>query len=94
MQHFFLPSACFSPIRTDREKHLSDSGSPQIPLESEGTAVLPIPLESERKARFYSLCPAGAEEKNTRIGKEGRPLRFFWNLRGPGKKKVSIDRII
>ena len=24
--------------------------------------------ESERKARFYSLCPAGAEEKNTRIG--------------------------
>ena len=43
----------------------SYSGSPQISLESEGTAVLPISSESERKARFYSLCPAGAEEKNT-----------------------------
>ena len=52
-----------------------DSGSPQIPKESEGTAVLPIPKESERKARFYSLCPAGAEEKKTRV--RGKPVLFL-----------------
>ena len=59
----FLPSACFSPIRTDREKHLSHSGSPQIPKESEGTAVPPISKKWEGKARCFFLCPAGAEEK-------------------------------
>ena len=36
-----------------------DSGSPQIPKESEGTAVLPIPKESERKARFFSRAIYG-----------------------------------
>ena len=38
-----------------RETSVSyDSGSPQIPKESEGTAVLPIPKESERKTRCFS----------------------------------------
>ena len=32
-------------------------------------------LESERKARFYSLCPAGAEEKKTRV--RGKPVLFL-----------------
>ena len=69
----------------------SDSGSPQIPKESEGTAVPPIRVffssapagqrekklkESEGKARFYSLCPAGAEEKNTRIGRKRTKKTF------------------
>ena len=81
-----------------------DSGSPQIHgppresiheiraagRESEETAVLPIPKESERKARFYSLCPAGAEEKKTRVRekpvlflKEKGPSSAVENRRGP-----------
>ena len=71
--------------------------------ESEGTAVLPIRVffssapagqrekkrESERKARFYSLCPAGAEEKNTRIG--GDPFSL---IPGPfsEKKRTGFSR--
>ena len=99
--------------------------SPQIPKESEGTAVLPIPKESERRAkekskiflftvcrrksqaifdgrrgsffsdsRFFFLCPCGAEGIKSclsfrflRNRKNGRPLRFLWNLRGPGVEK-------
>ena len=87
-----LPSKIACDFRRQRSVS-SDSGSPQILLESEGTAVLPIPKESKRKARFYSLCPVGAEEKNTRIGGDPfslipifpptpGPLRFQRNLRG------------
>ena len=72
----FIPSAPQGQRKKTRESEgtavLSDSGSPQIPKESEGTAVPPIPKESEGKARCFSLCPAGAEEKNT-----GFPHVFF-----------------
>ena len=81
-----LPSKIASDFRRQTSVS-SDSGSPQIPLESEGTAVLPIPKESERKAKFYSLCPAGAEEKNTRIG--GDPFSLI-----PGKEKSKIAQKI
>ena len=65
----------------------SDSGSPQIPLESEGTAVLLIPKESERKARCFSLCPAGAEEKNT-----GFPPSHIWlGGNAPLPSKIACD---
>ena len=63
-----------------------DSGSPQIPLESEGTAVPPISKKSEEKARFYSLCPAGAEKKKTRV--RGKPVLFL-KEKGPGIVKNS-----
>ena len=43
--------------------------------------------ESERKARFYSLCPAGAEEKNTRIGKMFFPIRSDRRKTRGGQKK-------
>ena len=39
---------------------ISDSGSPQIPLESEGTAVLPIPRD------FIPSAPQG-QRKKTRV---------------------------
>ena len=59
--------------------------------ESEGTAVLPIPKESERKARFYSLCPAGAEEKNTRIRGDKRPMYGSIKKRGgPNVFKIFL----
>ena len=42
-------------------------------------------------SRFFFLCPAGAEGKKSCLSfrflwnrKNGRPLRFLWNLRGPG----------
>ena len=51
-----------------------DSGSPQIPKESEGTAVLPIPKESERKARFFSRAILWLGEKNA---SRGKPVLFL-----------------
>ena len=40
-----------------------------------------------RKTRVFFLCPCGAEEKKScEIGRNGRPLRFRENRRGPGIK--------
>ena len=45
--------------------------------------------ESERKARFYSLCPAGAEEKNTRV--RGKPVLFL-KEKGPSSAVENRKR--
>ena len=62
-----------------------DSGSPQIPKESEGTAVPPISKKSEGKARFFSRAIYGSKKK-TRV--RGKPVLFL-KEKGPGRGKNS-----
>ena len=45
--------------------------------------------KSEGKARFYSLCPAGAEEKNTRV--RGKPVLFL-KEKGPSSAVENRKR--
>ena len=67
--------------------------SPQIPLESEGTAVLPIPKESERRAKekskifLFTVC----RRKSLAIF-DGRRGSFFSDFFGVRKKgRISPD---